>query len=113
VTRKHNPRWIAFRFPDPMCAPRIKQDEDLAALLSYLVEKVRKPAIYGPVIFYRAATDGVLVHERRDVMPIGTWEGGMKIRLCEGVEAPPAPGVEFLKPIQFIDEGNDYGKEEV
>jgi hypothetical protein len=109
---KHEPRWIAFRFPDPMCSPRIKQESDLAALLSYLVAKDFKPEIYGPAIYYRPVIDGVLAHERRDVRPLGTWVGGMKIRLFEGVEPPPAPGVEFIRQIQFIDEGNQDGEKE-
>lgn len=95
------PRWIAFRFPDPMGSPRIKQDEDLASLLEYLAASGYTPMVYGPAIYYRPVRNGALVHERRDVLPIGTWDGGMKISLFENVEPPPAPGVEFRQKIKF------------
>lgn len=112
MAARRRPRWVAFAFPDPMCSPRIKQDEDLASLLTYLAERGHRPGVYGPVIYFRPVVDGELVDLRRNVLPVGVWEGGMKIRLCEGVEEPPLQGIEFVSPIQFIDERISNGREE-
>ena len=111
--RKVRPRFIAYKFPDPLASPKIKQDESLAGLLDYLHhhEKV-VPRAFGPAIYFIPVRDGKLVDPKYSATGIGIWVGGRKIRLFEFVEPPPAPGVEFIRQTEVI-EGSTDGEEEV
>jgi len=108
--RRARPRFIAYRFIDPLTSPKIKQDESLVGLLDYLSERER-PQVYGPAIYFIPVKDGKLVAPKLGATGIGIWVGGRKIRLFEFVEPPPAPGVEFIRQTEFI-EGSEYDEEE-
>jgi hypothetical protein len=83
----------------------------LAGLCDYLEGRIT-PSVFGPAIYHVPVKDGRRVDEKTGAIGIGIWAGGRKIRLFEFVDAPPAPGVEFIRQIEFIDEGSDDGKEE-
>jgi hypothetical protein len=110
MPRKIRPLFIAYKFVDPLTSPRIKQDTSLSCLLDYLGLKT-KPRAYGPAIYCIPVKDGKLVDPKYGATGIGIWVGGRKIRLFESVEAPPAPGVEFIRQTEFI-ERSEYGEEE-
>jgi hypothetical protein len=105
--RKVRPIFIAYRFVDPMMAPKIKRSESLADLLDHLAARCIRPAVYGPAIYYVPAVDGKLVDIKTAALGIGIWMGGRKIRLFEFVEPPPAPGVEFIRQTEFTEGGDD------
>jgi hypothetical protein len=111
--RGARPRFIAYKFVDPLTSPKIKQDESLAGLLDYLhlLDRVM-PRVYGPAIYYIPVKDGKLIDPKLGATGIGIWAGGRKIRLFEFVEPPPAPGVEFIRQTEFIEEGSRDGEEE-
>lgn len=111
AARKSKPRFAAYRFVDPLTSPRIKGDESLAGLCDYLEGRVT-PSVFGPAIYFVPVKDGRLVDEKTGAIGIGLWAGGRKIRLFEFVTAPPAPGVEFIRQVEFIDEGSNDGEEE-
>lgn len=110
MPRKIRPLFIAYKFVDPLTSPRIKQDTSLSCLLDYLSFKM-KPQVYGPAIYYIPVKDGKLVAPKYGATGIGIWVGGRKIRLFESVEAPPAPGVEFIRQTEFIEEGSRHERE--
>ena len=91
-----------------MMAPKIKRSESLVDLLAHLAARSIRPAVYGPAIYYVPVKDGRLVDIKTGALGIGIWAGGRKIRLFEFVEPPPAPGVEFIRQIEFI-EGSEDG----
>ncbi len=103
--------FIAYRFPDPMVSVKIKRSESLVDLLDHLAARGVKPAVFGPAIYYVPVEDGELVDIKTAALGVGIWMGGMKIRLFEFVEPPPAPGVEFVRQTEFI-ERSEHGKEE-
>lgn len=111
MARNPKPRFVAYRFVDPLTSPRIKGDESLAALCDYL-EGRTVPSVFGPAIYHVPVKHGRLVDEKTGAIGIGLWAGGRKIRLFEFVTAPPAPGVEFIRQVEFIDEGSNDGEEE-
>ena len=100
---KIRPRFIAYRFADPMTSPKIKQSESLPDLLAYLSDR-ETPRVFGPAIYYLPVTGGRLVDRKIGAVGVGLWQGGMKILLFEGASEYPAPGVEYVKPIEFIDD---------
>jgi hypothetical protein len=101
MAQRGKPRFIAFKFLDPMTSPRIKQDESLAHLLTYLCE-TRRPMVFGPAIYLIPVKEnGKLADAKTESIAIGMWVGGYKIRLFEDVEAPPAPGVDFITQTEF------------
>lgn len=107
------PRFIAYRFADPLTSVKFKQDESLAGLLDFLALHWRmRPRVYGPAIFFRPVKNGKLVDPKYGATPIGIWVGGRKIRLFEFIEPPPAPGVEFIRQTEFIEERSRHGREE-
>ena len=111
MARTPKPRYVAFRFVDPLTSPRIKGDESLADLLDYLEARM-EPRVYGPAIYFQPVKDGRLVDVKTGAIGIGLWAGGRKIRLFEFVPEPPAPGVEFIRQVEFIDEGSNDGEVE-
>ena len=108
--RRARPRFIAYKFPDPLASPKIKQDESLACLLDYL-GFTTKPRVFGPAIYFIPVRNGKLVVPKYGATGIGIWVGGRKIRLFEFVEPPTAPGVEFIRQTEFIEGSNDDGEE--
>lgn len=101
MAKKPKARFIAYRFMDPMTSPRIKQDEVLFELLLYLGPR-EAHWVGGPAIYYvPVKADGTLADAKTESLPIGMWVGGFKIRLFEGVEAPLAPGVDFITQTKF------------
>ena len=110
--RKDRPQFIAYRFPDPMVSVKIKRSESLVDLLDHLAARGVKPTAFGPAIYYVPVKGGELVDIKTAALGVGIWMGGMKIRLFEFAEPPPAPGVEFIRQTEFIEEGSKNGKEE-
>ena len=104
MPRPLKPRFIAYKSPDPMLSPRIKQDESLARLLVYLEDRNYRPSVFGPAIYYIPVKDGKLVNPKLAAVGAGIWMGGMKIRLFEFADPPPAPGVEFIRQTEFLED---------
>jgi hypothetical protein len=105
--RKPRPFFIAYRFTDPMMAPKIKRSESLVDLLDYLYLRHYRWYVFGPAIYYVPVVDGRSVDIKTSALGIGIWAGGRKIRLFEFVEPPPAPGVEFVRQTEFVEGGDD------
>ena len=105
MSRKQKLRFIAYKSPDPMLSPKIKHDDDLASLLRHLGDIGYKPSVFGPAIYY--VPFGKFKHTKFCAVGIGTWVGGMKIRLFEFADPPPAPGVEFVRQIEIWEDEDE------